>query len=156
MCLHCPVSVLSWLCVFGGKHTDLHGEKLAPRLCFLLEPARRRRRNTWFSRGILSLTRSLMSWVDWKLELHLGINGRMWTLLTKPKRSDWSDRQHRGRLKESLTDSDFKPNPVRTQRGRKRPPDRQNRTKTSDCYECNDIKLDQIGSNFVLGQKNVA
>lgn len=98
------VSVSSWLWVFGGKQVDLYRDKLALRPCFLREAARQKKKNRLILWGGFSLTHPRPSWADWKLEPHLGVNGRMWALLTKPKRSGWSDQKQQGRrLKEQVT-----------------------------------------------------
>lgn len=94
--LWCCVSVSSWLWVSGGKQVDLYRDKLALRPCFLLRAARKKKKNRLILWGGFSLTHPRTSWADWKLEPHLGVNGRMWALLTKTNRSGWSDQKQQG------------------------------------------------------------
>lgn len=93
-CLYCWW--FSLYCVgFGGKQIEFCGEKLATWQSFLLKAARQQQR-CLISEGFSpSHTRR---GADWELEFHLGINGRMWTLLTL--QLVWLEqRRHRGGVK---------------------------------------------------------
>lgn len=77
-CLYCWW--FSLYCVgFGGKQIELCGDKLATWQSFLLKAARQQQR-CLISEGF-SPSHTLRG-ADWELEFHLGVNGRMWTLLT--------------------------------------------------------------------------